>query len=121
MYTIKLHWPTTRALLELIMDPFILIFYYLIYNTLFIEINNLIYFIIIILLLFVINFFGLIYNDFLVLCYFGLDINSCNQIKKRTISFNITYGIMDDDEEKMRIMMMIIKKQKNKLKKTNNI
>lgn len=99
MYTIKFHWPTTRALLELILDPFILIFYYLKYNTLFIEINNLIYFIIIISLLFVINFFGLIYNDFLVLCCCGLDINSFNQIKKRNISYNINYGIIDDCEE----------------------
>ena len=104
IHTVQYFSPMARALFELILDPFIVVYKLLksrqeIKN----EINHSeIYSIIITACLLIISFFSLVYNDFIVLYCCGFEEHTFLEIKKRAISFDIDYGLAD--EEDLRIL-----------------
>jgi len=81
--TIKYYSPMTRALAESIINPFYFIYVFIRIKQ---KRNNYLikyYYIIIIIALFVISFFSLVYNDFIVLYCCGLEYNTHLEIHKR--------------------------------------
>lgn len=75
--TNKLYSPMTRTLTDSILDPFLIIFYFFgekdftIGND-----QNLFYFIINLILSIIINFWGCVYNEIIVLFFYGLEYNT---------------------------------------------
>ena len=105
IHTVKYFSPMARALFELLLDPFIIIYNFWEKNK---DIkdeikNSIIYYIITVTSLLLMSFFSLVYNDFLVLYCCGLEKETYLEIKKRASSHNINFGL-DDDEEDERIM-----------------
>ena len=88
LYTNKLYSPTTRALAESILDPLI-VFYYIISFFILGPIKDkdlLTFLIIVIILLSIIGFFSLVYNDFIILYCFGLEKDTYKELTKRAVS-----------------------------------
>ena len=96
--TNKYYSPMSRALFESTLDPLLFL-----YNTF----NNKrkdeysngfwIYFSIVVFCLFIISFFSLVYNDFIILYCCGLEYNTHKEINKRLFSHNNVDNIILDD------------------------
>ena len=96
--TNKYYSPMSRALFESTLDPLLFL-----YNTF----NNerkdeysngfWIYFSIVVFCLFIISFFSLVYNDFIILYCCGLEYNTHKEINKRLFSHNNVDNIILDD------------------------
>ena len=94
--TNKYYSPMSRALFESTLDPFVFLYYTLIYK----DKDKYgggywIYFGLILFFLVIIAFFSLIYNDFIILYCFGLEHNTYHEITGRLYSSNISE---DDDQ-----------------------
>ena len=94
--TNKYYSPMSRALFESTLDPFVFLYYTLIYK----DKDKYgggywIYFGLILFFLVIIAFFTLIYNDFIILYCFGLEHNTYHEITGRLYSPNISE---DDDQ-----------------------
>ena len=94
--TNKYYSPMSRALFESTLDPFVFLYYTLIYK----DKNKYgggywIYFGLILFFLVIIAFFSLVYNDFIILYCFGLEHNTYHEITGRLYSPNISE---DDDQ-----------------------
>lgn len=100
--TIQYYSSMTRALAESILDPFVL-FYYLFLPEMDNKekkegnLNDFIYFFLIIFFLVIIAFCSLVYNDFIVLYCFGMEKNTYIEIKKRSYS-NLNNAILDEND-----------------------
>ena len=94
--TNKYYSPMSRALFESTLDPFVFLYYTLIYK----DKDKYgggywIYFGLILFFLVIIAFFSLVYNDFIILYCFGLEHNTYHEITGRLYSPNISE---DDDQ-----------------------
>ena len=94
--TNKYYSPMSRALFESTLDPFVFLYYTLIYK----DKDKYgggywIYFGLILFFLIIIAFFSLVYNDFIILYCFGLEHNTYHEITGRLYSPNISE---DDDQ-----------------------
>ena len=94
--TNKYYSPMSRALFESTLDPFVFLYYTLIYK----DKDEYgggywIYFGLILFFLVIIAFFSLVYNDFIILYCFGLEHNTYHEITGRLYSPNISE---DDDQ-----------------------
>jgi len=100
--TIQYYSSMTRALAESILDPFVL-FYYLFLPEMDNKekkegnLNDFIYFFLIIFFLVIIAFCSLVYNDFIILYCFGMEKNTYIEIKKRSYS-NLNNAILDEND-----------------------
>ena len=93
MYTIMLFSPMNKHLADIIINPLYIIFYFSIGDD-FINNNkrNYFYFFLNLVLLIVVDFCGLIYNEFFILSCFGLEYNTYSSIIDRA---NKTYYLED--------------------------
>ena len=104
IHTVQYFSPMGRALFELLLDPFTVIYKLLIDEKIKDRIKDFwIYFGIIISLLFIMSFFSLVYNEFIILYCCHLDYNTFIEIRERSISYNINYGLIDDEDEESEI------------------
>ena len=106
LFTVKIYSSTTRSLFDSFFD--ILFFIYFIFsdekhvikvNTLFFWINIFFHIIII--------FFGLVYNEFIVLYCYGLETNSYLEINKRSEKneyYEIRKSIIEEDTDNIDAM-----------------
>ena len=102
MITIKSYSPMTRALTETIIDPFILLYYFI--QDANHSIINWTYYIINFICLIIIVFCSLVYNDFIVLYCCGLERNTYKEIRKRSLIYDI-----NDMLEELIVMIIILK------------
>jgi len=90
--TNKLYSPMTRTLTDSILDPFLIIFYYFGEKDFTIGENgkqNIFYFIMNLILSIIINFWGCVYNEIIVLFFCGLEYNTHLVVSERaTINHN---------------------------------
>ena len=101
--TIKLYSPMTRALAEIFLDPFIIM--YTLYRDN--EINDFsfwVFYMMSIFCLIIMTFCSCVYNDFIVLYCCGLEYNTYGEIIKRSYSIEITNNLdensnMNSDSE----------------------
>lgn len=96
LYTNKIYSPTARAFIESVIDP--IIFLYNFWKVGLLK-NYLESFIFIIILLIIIGFFSLIYNEFIVLYCFGLERNTHSEIAERAYLQDLDGELFDEDEE----------------------
>ena len=102
--TNKLYSPMTRTLTDSILDPFLIIFYYYGEKDFTIGENdehNIFYFLINLILSIIINFWGCIYNEIIVLFFCGLEYNTHLVVSERA---NINHNEEDNYIEKNEIL-----------------
>ena len=102
LFTIKIYSPTTRILFDCLLDVFLFIYYSIIDDNSKTKIFTF-YFWIISIFQIIIIFFNLVYNEFLVLYFCGMEKNTYLEIHKRATNKkgidNIeTVGVVDNDE-----------------------
>ena len=86
--TNKLYSPMTRTLTDSILDPFLIIFYYFAEKDFTIGENgeqSIFYFIMNLILSIIINFWGCVYNEIIVLFFYGLEYNTHLAVSERAI------------------------------------
>ena len=93
--TIQYYSSMTRALAESILDPFVLIYYFCLIEKK--ELNDSIYFVLIILCLLIIAFCSLVYNDFIILYFCGMEKNTYLEINKRSYN-NLNNAILNEND-----------------------
>ena len=95
--TIKLYTPMTLALFELLLDPIFVGF------TLYRDCRKLdcfwLYFVIIFVILMIMSFFSLVYNEFLVLYCYGLEKDTYSEIKMRAIDSILNQVNQEEDDD----------------------
>lgn len=97
--TIKIYSPMTRALTETILDPFFLLYDFII--AVIKEDNDWDFYIINIvelICLSIIVFFSCVYNDFIILYCYGLEYNTYKEIHKRALS-SMIYNYEEEEED----------------------
>ena len=101
--TTKIYSPMTTTFMDYILNPFILIYYFAAEED-FISYGekNYAYFLINLILSIIITFFGCVYNEFLILFCYGLQLNTHNQVTKRADIEN-ELGIIQVKEAQERL------------------
>ena len=95
--TVQYYSPMTRALAESILDPFILLYHFFLNEK---NLNNYVYFSLIIFCLTINALCSLIYNDFIVLYCCGMEHNTYLEINNRLLnSLNAILNDNDSDSE----------------------
>ncbi len=90
--TNKMYFPITRSLTDSILDPLLLIYYYLFENDFYIKSKNeqnIIFFLINLFLSLTFVFFGCVYNEVLVLQCCELDYDTYYQVSRRATSSEV--------------------------------
>ena len=99
--TTKIYSPMTTTFLDYILNPFYIIYDFLMEED-FIKDDkrNILYFLINLILSLIISFFGFVYNEFIVLYCYILEIDTPEQVSRRASSyFEEELKIFDDSEE----------------------
>ena len=98
--TTKIYSPMTTTFMDYILNPFMLIYFFasgkdfISYGE-----RNYIYFFVNLILSIVVTFFGCVYNEFLILFCYGLQLNTHSQVAKRANIENELDLITVDDEQ----------------------
>ena len=92
--TVQYYSPMTRALAESILDPFILLYHFFLNEK---NLNNYVYFSLIIFCLAINALCSLIYNDFIVLYCCGMEHNTYLEINNRLLN-SLNGAILNDND-----------------------
>jgi len=95
--TVQYYSPMTRALTESILDPFILLYYFILFKEK--KVNDYVYFILIIICLIIAAICSLIYNDFIILYCCEMERNTYLEINNRLYSDLFDEIINEDDND----------------------
>ena len=101
LITTKLYSPMARAFTDYFLNPFYLIYYFIVEDDFATEgkTNRYLYFGINLFLSIIISFCGLVFNEFIVLFCCGLELNTHDQVSKRANNTNeINLNEIRDDE-----------------------
>ena len=98
--TTKIFNPVTKSLADYIMNPFYITYYYIVNNDFFFNNKRNIYFFLINLILsLIIDFCGLVYDEFIILFFWGLEHETHREISKRAVSsFSVLMEDLDEDD-----------------------
>ena len=99
--TNKLYFPITRSLTDSIFDPLLIIYYYFLENDFYIkdkDSQNIVYFIINLIISIIYVFFGCVYNEVFILFCCGLDHNTYDQISNRASILENQYEYNNNEE-----------------------
>ena len=98
--TTKVFSPMTTTFMEYIINPFYLLYYFYT-GTDFIPYGdrNYTYFVINLIVSIILTFFGLVYNEFLILFFCGLEKETHNQITKRSLDERELNNIIEQDDD----------------------
>ena len=101
--TNKLFSPVAKSLADYIINPFYIIYYYIVKND-FSDKNgrNIYFFLINLILALIINFWGLVYNEFIILFFWGLEHETHREISKRAIVKEIVSEFDEEDDNSIK-------------------
>ena len=97
IYCVVIYSPMARSLMDYLLNPFLYIYIFIDCGDFF---DSLSYFIIIEIVTLIINFFGCLYNEFIILFCCGLEYETVDEIKKRAENKQnriLEHKINDDD------------------------